>query len=104
MNSKTSYWILLAVAIALGLAIYWIDSRPHWDDTGITAVMILTVSALLGLTMPRRAWSWALAVGIWIPLGSLLQHHSYTAILALVIAFNGAYAGALIRYVASTLI
>jgi membrane protein YdbS with pleckstrin-like domain len=104
MASKISYWIVLAIAITLGLAIFWVDSRPNWDDTGITALMILAVTTVLGMTIPRRAWSWALAVGIWIPLGSILQHHGYTAILALIIAFAGAYVGALVRYVASSLV
>ena len=28
---------LLMGAATLGMAIAWVDSRPNWDDTGITA-------------------------------------------------------------------
>jgi hypothetical protein len=104
LENKYTPRIMLIVAIVLGLAIWWVDSRPHWDDTGITAAMVLFVTGLLGLMVPRRAWIWGLAVGVWIPLGSILQHQSYAAILALIIAFIGAYGGALLRHVASTLV
>ena len=75
--------------------ITWFDSRPGWDDTGITAVVVLGVTALLGFAMPERAWLWALAVGAWIPLWGIVTTQNYGAILALVIAFVGAYAGVL---------
>ncbi len=38
---------LLGAAV-LSLAIAWIDSRPHWDDTGISAGVIFLACALLG--------------------------------------------------------
>jgi hypothetical protein len=94
---RLSFFILLAIAVIFGLLIAWVDSRPTWDDTGITVGVILIVTALLGFASPRRAWLWALAVGIWPPLFALLMHNSLGALIALVVAFIGAYAGALIR-------
>lgn len=94
---KPKFWILLAAAIGLGLLITWVDSRPHWDDTGITAAAVLFVAALFGMAMPERAWVWALAVGGWIPLQAVILTHNYAAFLALVIAFIGAYLGAFAR-------
>ncbi len=84
-------------ALALGLLIYWVDSRPTWDDTGITAGAIFIGSALFGAAYPARPWRWALAVGGWIPAVSIVIYHDYKALLVLVFALSGAYAGALAR-------
>ncbi len=96
---KISFFIMLASAIAAGLFIAWVDSRPNWDDTGITAGMLLVVTALLGFIAPRRAWLWALAAGVWIPLAGILLHDDFSMLLVGVIAFVGAYAGAVTRWV-----
>lgn len=93
--------VLLVVAVAIGLAIAWIDSRPHWDDSGITAGMLLLSAAALGIAGPRRPWLWALGVGIWIPayliartptLGNVLG-----SLVILAFPFAGAYAGMAVR-------
>jgi hypothetical protein len=91
------FWVLLTVAVFLGLLITWVDSQPTWDDTGITAGMIFIVTALLGSIMPNRALIWAIAVGGGIPLMGITQSHNYAALLALFVALFGAYAGALGR-------
>jgi hypothetical protein len=85
------------LAAALGLLIAWIDSRPSWDDTGITAGMIFLTAALFGALRPSRALVWALAVGIGVPLVGIVWHHNFGSLLALGVAFFGAYAGALAR-------
>jgi hypothetical protein len=84
---------LLAVGVISGLFIAYVDSRPTWDDTGITAGVILLVCGILALAGCQRPWLLALAVGGWIPLFGLLVTHNYGSILALIIAFIGAYAG-----------
>jgi hypothetical protein len=96
---------LLVVAVAVGLAIAWVDSRPHWDDSGITAACLLLSAGVLGMIGRRRPWLWALAIGIWIPLylivGQAIAHSlttksaSYVIILAFPMA--GAYAGMAVR-------
>lgn len=86
--------LLLAPALAVGLAIGFVDSSPHWDDTGITVGAVLITTGLLGALAPRRAWLWALAVGIWIPTFNIAFHHGYASAAALVFAAAGAYAGA----------
>jgi hypothetical protein len=65
--------ILLAVALSLGAAIAYVDSRPRWDDTGITAAALVLCSGILGAVGPSRPWLWALAVGLWIPLHALYR-------------------------------
>ena len=86
--------ILLAVGAAMGAAIAYIDSRPTWDDTGITVAALLAASALLGMISPRRPWKWGLAVGIWLPAYEIFLNHNYSMVLVLLIPMIGAYAGA----------
>jgi hypothetical protein len=100
-KQRTLHWVLLVVAVAMGLAIAWMDSRPHWDDSGISAGALLLSAGVLGVIGPRRPWLWALAIGIWIPLYLIvgritsdrftLGTMSYVIILAFPMA--GAYAG-----------
>ncbi len=94
---RLRFWGLLGIAVVLGLGIAWIDSRPTWDDTGITVGLLIMVSALLGFILPARAWLWALAVGIWIPAYGILSHHDFGMIVVLVFPLVGAFAGALAR-------
>jgi hypothetical protein len=101
-----SLWLpfpfLVAVALALGFTITWLDSRPSWDDTGITALLIFLSTIVLGMIRPRLAWVWALAVGLWIPLQGMVRYGNYATVLALVFAFGGAYAGAFGRGLVAT--
>ena len=88
---------LLIISLALGAAVTYVDSRPTWDDTGVTAGALLVISGVLGFLGPKRPWLWALALGIWIPLLGVIRTHNYGATLALVAAFAGAYGGMAIR-------
>jgi hypothetical protein len=59
--------LLLPGALAVGLAIAVVDLSPGWDDTGVSAGALLTAAALFGAARPSRAWLWALALGLWVP-------------------------------------
>jgi hypothetical protein len=89
--------ILLAVAVGLGLLIAYVDSRPGWDDTGVTAAALLVSCGLLGAAGPGRPWLWALAEGLWIPVLGITWARNFGALLALPFAFAGAYAGMAFR-------
>lgn len=89
---------LLPVALALGLAFAWIDGRPTWDDTGVSAAAVLASSALFGVLGPAHPWMWAGAVGGWFPLLALFQQRGPGAALALVFACAGAHGGRLALY------
>lgn len=103
MQSRWSQWALFSVAVAMGLAIAWVDSRPHWDDTGITAGCLLLSAGLLGLIGLRRPWLWALGIGVWIPLHMILRTPTLANILGgfviLAIPMAGGYAGMAVRRV-----
>ena len=83
----------LTLGVMGGLLIAWLDSRPHWDDAGITACLILGTTWLLGALIPRQAWLAAIAVGIWVPLHEVISQGNWGSLLALAIAFAGAYSG-----------
>jgi hypothetical protein len=89
--------LLLAIAVLGGLSFAYVDSRPTWDDTGILAGAILLTCGLLALIGFQRPWLLALVVGVWIPLYGIFISHNYGSILALIIAFIGAYGGWVFR-------
>ena len=91
--------LLIAIAIALGWLIAYVDSRPTWDDTVITVFAVLIISGALAFVEPRRPWQWALAVGIWTPLVEIPFGGQFASLVALLVAFIGAYAGMSIRKV-----
>lgn len=101
---RTLHWVLLAAAVTLGLAIAWVDSRPHWDDSGITAGMLVLSGGFLGLIGPRRPWLWALGIGVWIPLWMVVHATTVGSALGslVILAFpmTGAYAGMAVRMAA----
>jgi hypothetical protein len=88
---------LLPAALGLGLLIAYVDSRPNWDDTGITALALFAGCALWGFLGPNRPWLWALAIGLWVPAFGIASAGNYGSLLALLVAFAGAYAGMAVR-------
>lgn len=89
--------VLLSVALALGGLVTYVETRPTWDDTGVRAAALLVISGVLGFLGPNRPWLWALALGVWIPLFGVVRPQNCWAMLALVVAFVGAYGGTAIR-------
>jgi hypothetical protein len=89
--------VLLPIALGFGLLICYVDSRPNWDDTGLTAMALLAAGGLCGVLGPNRPWLWALAVGSWIPLYGIASTRNYGSLLAMAFAFAGAYSGSALR-------
>jgi hypothetical protein len=85
--------VLLLIALLGGLGCAYIDAQPIWDDTGILVFAILFLSGLVCLLGFQRPWRAAICVGVWIPLYAIIFTHNYGSLLALGIAFIGAYAG-----------
>ena len=90
---KTKFIISLILAIVLGLTIGWIDTRPHWNDTGVTVFLVLLSAIFCGYLSSQKPWLIALAVSIWVPLLDIIIAHNYGALLALAPGFVGAYIG-----------
>ncbi len=89
--------MVLLFATASGVIIGWIDTRPNWDDTGITTVLILISTIIIGGGSPKWAWLWALIVGGIMVCFNIMMYNNYGSIMALIVAFIGSYIGAIIR-------
>ncbi|MBE0642796.1 MAG: hypothetical protein IH600_01825 [Bacteroidetes bacterium] len=96
---KMKLWILFLLANAVGLTAAWVDSQPKWDDTGVMAMGVFLLAGIFGAAHPRLAWLWALGIGLWIPLNEGIRNGDSGAVIALAIAFAGAYSGVFFRRV-----
>jgi hypothetical protein len=85
--------LLLVAAAIFGLLVAYVDSRPTWDDTGITVFALLIGSAIIGLLVEKRPWLVALAVGLWLPLWYILTTHNLSMLIVLAFPFIGVYVG-----------
>jgi hypothetical protein len=89
--------LALVVAIGSGVAIAYMDSRPGYDDTGVTAGA-LAIAALIAVLLEGsgralRAAAIAVLVGIWIPVFEIAAPGTYGSLLALVFSTVGAFMG-----------
>jgi hypothetical protein len=75
------------LATTLGIGIAYVDSRPGWDDTGVSAFLVFLASGLCGYIAPQKPWIPAL----------VFSNYNMTSLLALIPAFAGAYAGSVVR-------
>ena len=90
--------LLVVASAVIGLLIGYVDSRPAWDDTGITVSLVLLASALAAGLSGRRPWLWTVLVGGWVPLFEFRSAAGPVSLTALVAAAAGASAGyALVR-------
>ena len=83
----------LALAVVAGLAIADVDSRPGWDDTGITAGSLVLSAGVATFMAGRAPLLIALATGMWVPLLELASLTSGGPLMALVFAGAGAAIG-----------
>jgi hypothetical protein len=93
---RLKFPLLLWFALVIGLAAGWVDTRPTWDDTGVTVFFVLLTSALFGAVMPSRAWAFAFAVGGGVWGFNIVLAGNIGAGVVLIAAFVGAYGGVLL--------
>jgi hypothetical protein len=86
----------LAIALVAGIAIGYIDSRPGWDDTGVTAVSLLLVAGVAAFVAGRAPWLVAIAAGIWVGAFEMSFIASGGPVAALALSGIGAAIGWLI--------
>jgi hypothetical protein len=84
--------------IVVGLAIAYVDSRPTWDDSGITVGALLVAAAFAGFAVPYRAWRWGLLLGIWTPVIEIVLYGSIGAFAAPVFGVLAALVGSALRH------
>jgi len=88
--------IPLLLSLAVGCLIGYVDSRPTWDDTGITAGSIFLASLLLAVWRPRSGWLTGLLIGGPVVAFNVIATGNLASLLALVIALVGSIVGILI--------
>src|SRR5512139_1771302 len=83
------------------------------DEPQAAVIVVIVFAGLLGFIQPRKAWRWALVVGLGVPIVYLIatalgyQSRSvpepgwYASLIALIPAFISAYSGVLLRKVLS---
>jgi hypothetical protein len=89
--------ISIVLAVAAGLGIAYLDSRPGYDDTGVTAAA-LAIAALVAVLIEGsgralRVAALAVLVGIWIPIFEIAAPGTYGPLLAFVFSAVGAFVG-----------
>ena len=85
--------IVPAIGFLVGLSIGYIDSRPTWDDAGITAGAVFLAAAVLAAARPRVFWLTGLAVGIPVLGMNVVLHSSYGSAIAIGISLVGSVVG-----------
>jgi hypothetical protein len=93
MTQSNRSAILAAGAVTVGLTIAYVDSRPGWDDTMVTAVALWLGGALFAFLGRHRPWLWTLLVAGWVPLLEVTGPAGLASMLALVFAGGGAAFG-----------
>lgn len=93
--SSGSQKLGLVFAIAAGLSIAWVDSRPTWDDTGVSAAALFG-SAALATALGVRPWLVALVVAVPVLLAHLPQPNAGLFLIPLV-TLAGVGMGMLVR-------
>ncbi len=89
-RAKGSAYLVSLMALVAGLAIAWMDTRPSWDDAGITAGALALAAALASVAGARP---WLVVLLVAGPL-VIVQIGGGLAILAVaVIAAVGAAVG-----------
>jgi hypothetical protein len=89
------FLFLFILSIVAGSAIGWIDSRPTWDDTGVTVGLIIVPTAIMGGLMPEHAWLWGLVTGGIVSAMNIILGANYGSLMAVAFAISGAYLGLL---------
>ena len=90
---KKSFIPSIILALFFGVGIAWIDSRPTWDDAGVTVLMVLIAAFACGFIAVQKPWLFAVLVSIWIPMVGIIGSDTYSGLLVLVPGFIGAYTG-----------
>jgi hypothetical protein len=73
MTARDRYRLAAGVLVSLiaGVMIGRLDAGPGWDDTAITAVLLVAASAASALIAGRFPWLFAITTGMFVPLFEL---------------------------------
>jgi hypothetical protein len=88
---------LAVLALAAGILIALVDSRPGWDSTEITAGALLLAAGAAAFEAGDRPWLWALLIGLPTPIIETIGSGNAGSILAMGFATAGAAIGWTLR-------
>jgi hypothetical protein len=111
MTLTHSRWQLDVLCFTLAVIGAFIAGAVDFNNDEPQAAMIVIVvfAGLLGFIQPRKAWRWAIIVGLGVPImyliATALGYHSksvpepgwYASLIALIPAFISTYCGVLLR-------
>lgn len=92
MRARIPLGVVL-LALVIGVAIAYVDSRATWDDAGITAGALFITSAVLAAVSPRAAWLIGIIVGLPVLAFNIVLHGNVGAIMGIVVSLLGAGVG-----------
>ena len=92
MNRTRDLTLVLLAALA-GITIAAVDSRPGWDDTSVTAVLLAGAAFIAAAVAGRRPWLWVILVGAWTPIVEIPASGQLASTAALLFAAIGAFVG-----------
>lgn len=90
---STQFAIALALSLVAGLVIGWMDSRPGFDDTGVTASALFLAAGVSSFIATRLPWLFAVTTGVWLPIFELPGVASGGPLLAFALSGVGAVVG-----------
>jgi hypothetical protein len=95
LNLSPRGWFCAALVLCAGIGIAWLDTRPSWDDTGVTAAALFIVAAAASLA---QVPPWLASVLVAGPILFAELSGNNGVLLSIPFALAGACAGAFIRH------
>ena len=101
----TTLWL---TALSIGLGFVAAYAALHGAGDVLVYLLIFMFGGLLGYLGPRVPWRWGIVLGIWVPIALIVDRLTdpmgqppmfriFQPLIAVVPAFVGVYAGALVR-------
>ena len=84
---------VVLLALVVGVAIAYVDSRATWDDAGVTAAALFITSAVLAAVSPRAAWVIGIVVGLPVLAFNIALHGNFGASMGIIVSLVGAGVG-----------
>ncbi len=97
---RTRELALVPLAALAGIVIASIDSRPTWDDSGVTAILLVVAAFVSAAAAGRRPWLWTILVGVWTPVFEIPVSGRFDSAAALFVTAIGALAGSVLARIA----
>jgi len=91
VSRKTAAVVIVAVIV--GAVIGYVDSRPNWDDTAVTAGAVLLAAIVLASIRPGAAWLIGLALGLPVVVFNVVTRRNWASVLAIGFSMVGAGIG-----------